>query len=269
MSFGNPILGSDDTLIRDAIQSEGFAVGVSGWRIERDGDAEFNDATVRGAIIILNGSGDEVGRWNAADGLKIRQPSSGRYVRVRDDAIVFEDETDTDNLNYLQHQEIGMSTNGSAYSLLANGTGNGGDLAGGGNWRIRSAGEVVRVEGSFLKYMHLLGNVETWNSMTLPGGYGELTSCDYKLYPDGMVRLRGIADATPGAGGPGAALAAGTVITTLPAGYRPVQDHLFVIAFDSSATKGRVIVRTTGNVEIYDAPNDRPSLDGIEFDTQT
>lgn len=49
MAFRNPIVGGD-TLVRNAIQSEGFQTGVQGWRIERGGDAEFNDVDVRGTV---------------------------------------------------------------------------------------------------------------------------------------------------------------------------------------------------------------------------
>jgi hypothetical protein len=41
MPFNNPIVGAV-TLIRDAIQSKGFVSLISGWRIEKNGDAEFN-----------------------------------------------------------------------------------------------------------------------------------------------------------------------------------------------------------------------------------
>jgi hypothetical protein len=49
MEFGNPIL-SGTTLIRDAIKSEGYVPGVSGWSINRDGTAEFQDIVARGDI---------------------------------------------------------------------------------------------------------------------------------------------------------------------------------------------------------------------------
>jgi hypothetical protein len=38
------------TLIRRAIQSEGFVSGSTGWMVERDGDAEFNDVIIRGEL---------------------------------------------------------------------------------------------------------------------------------------------------------------------------------------------------------------------------
>lgn len=50
MPFNNPIVGSNDTLIRNAIQSENFVTTVSGWRIKKNGDAEFNNVTIRGDI---------------------------------------------------------------------------------------------------------------------------------------------------------------------------------------------------------------------------
>lgn len=49
MAFRNSILAGD-TIVRRAMQSEGFQTGVAGWRLERDGDAEFNDVTVRGEL---------------------------------------------------------------------------------------------------------------------------------------------------------------------------------------------------------------------------
>jgi hypothetical protein len=47
--FTNPVVGGN-TLIRTAIQSQGFAPGVTGWQIARDGSAEFNNATIRGNL---------------------------------------------------------------------------------------------------------------------------------------------------------------------------------------------------------------------------
>lgn len=49
MPFLDPILGGN-TLIRDAIQSQDYVAGTSGWAIMADGTAEFND-------IIINGGG--------------------------------------------------------------------------------------------------------------------------------------------------------------------------------------------------------------------
>lgn len=51
MSFSNPIVGGT-TLIRPAIHSPDFVTGVSGWSINKDGSAEFNDVVIRGGSVV-------------------------------------------------------------------------------------------------------------------------------------------------------------------------------------------------------------------------
>lgn len=67
MSFGNPIVGSGDQLIRNAIRSQNYVTGLTGWIIRKDGSAEFN-----GDVIINNGE------------LFIQDPD-GSYVRIFDE----------------------------------------------------------------------------------------------------------------------------------------------------------------------------------------
>lgn len=55
MPFRNPVVGGGGGLIRDWIQSSNFVTGVSGWRITREGNAEFNEITVRGEVIAQQG----------------------------------------------------------------------------------------------------------------------------------------------------------------------------------------------------------------------
>lgn len=50
MAFSNPITGGQGALIRPAIKSPDYDPGVSGWSINRDGSAEFNNLTVRGTF---------------------------------------------------------------------------------------------------------------------------------------------------------------------------------------------------------------------------
>jgi hypothetical protein len=51
MAFSNPIVAGED-LVRTAIRSPNFLAGVRGWRIAKNGDAEFNDGTFRGDVLI-------------------------------------------------------------------------------------------------------------------------------------------------------------------------------------------------------------------------
>ena len=49
--FGNPIVGGV-TLVRPAIRSPNFVTGLTGWSVNIDGSAEFNNVTIRGAVTI-------------------------------------------------------------------------------------------------------------------------------------------------------------------------------------------------------------------------
>lgn len=79
MAFRNPLVGGV-TLIRAAIQSNPYVAGVSGWSINRDGTAEFNNGTFRGSLgvgtapgarFIVNNpaTGDILDVYNAANQL--------------------------------------------------------------------------------------------------------------------------------------------------------------------------------------------------------
>jgi hypothetical protein len=53
MPFTNPIVGGGNLVI-PFIQSPNFVPGVSGWRISRNGDAEFASQTLRGPLIVID-----------------------------------------------------------------------------------------------------------------------------------------------------------------------------------------------------------------------
>jgi len=69
VAFRNPIVGGT-ALIRDAIESPDYAPGSTGWTINRNGTAEFNDLTVRGTFA---GSGFDI----MDDGEFFYSPSPG------------------------------------------------------------------------------------------------------------------------------------------------------------------------------------------------
>lgn len=52
MGFSNPITGGQGALARDQIKSPGFVAGSTGWSINRDGSAEFNNIVIRGGSTI-------------------------------------------------------------------------------------------------------------------------------------------------------------------------------------------------------------------------
>lgn len=99
MPFGNPAIGGQ-ILVRPAIQSPDYVPGTSGWRIARDGSAEFNNLNLRGTglfgtpggqrveisntgvISIYDSSNNLVGRWNAAQ-FFIQNPTTLAYINAQ------------------------------------------------------------------------------------------------------------------------------------------------------------------------------------------
>lgn len=54
-SFDDNFAAGDGTIIYPALKSPNYVPGVSGWRIARDGSAEFADVTIRGEFSANNG----------------------------------------------------------------------------------------------------------------------------------------------------------------------------------------------------------------------
>lgn len=112
--------------------------------------------------------------------------------------------------------------------------------------------------GTFSGGVH---TTENWTAATLNAGWavrGSETPM-YRLFADGTVKIRG--SATRAAGTP----PDGTVVFTLPAGYRPGHQSLFPRSYWGSNTCGRLLIATNGNVEVHGAPSSEVSLDGVEF----
>lgn len=90
-------------------------------------------------------------------------------------------------------------------------------------------------------------------------------AAQYSKAPDGLVRLRGVIDS--------GTKTAGTLITTLPAGFRPIAKQSFVVEAEVAATSnnaGQVIIDTDGTVKVGETTLTASSyitLAGIRFDT--
>jgi len=55
MPFSDPVVGGTK-LIRPAIQSPNYVATTTGWTINQDGSAEFNNITVRGTVVLGTGT---------------------------------------------------------------------------------------------------------------------------------------------------------------------------------------------------------------------
>ncbi len=98
MPFSNPIVAGS-TLVRPAIRSPDYVPGVSGWSINRDGTAEFNNINIRGSgnfgpnpgqhieitstgrILIYDASNDLVGQIDGT-ALDLQNLATGSYLRL-------------------------------------------------------------------------------------------------------------------------------------------------------------------------------------------
>lgn len=58
MGFSNPIIGGGGSLVYPSIHSPGFVAGATGWSIDKNGNAEFNDIVALGTVQVEDGSGD-------------------------------------------------------------------------------------------------------------------------------------------------------------------------------------------------------------------
>jgi hypothetical protein len=102
-----------------------------------------------------------------------------------------------------------------------------------------------------------------WEAPGLPVGWTTMAASPlgYKIFPDGMVRLRGAVTA------PAGVPADATTVFTLPALYRPTQDVLVPISHYGTGTPGRCYILPTGQVQLYSAPNNLPAFDTVSFST--
>jgi hypothetical protein len=109
-------------------------------------------------------------------------------------------------------------------------------------------------------YGLLIDDNREWTAFPITGNWTMVNSVEYRADALGNIMLRGIPRYTPAA-----VIPDGTLLGTLPLYYRPPQDFLTTICYDVITTKGRVLIRTNGDVEFYDAGNRFPSLDGVLF----
>lgn len=93
--FSNAIIGGAEILIRSAIKSQNYVAGTAGWRIAKDGTAEFNNVTVRGNFtagggnVSLSASGLHIVGVNqqydingAAGFLARKNPDNGSFAQM-------------------------------------------------------------------------------------------------------------------------------------------------------------------------------------------
>lgn len=228
MTFNNSIL-SGETLVRESIQSEGFVAGSNGWRIERDGDAEFNDVDIRGSLEVSGSGGtleintDILGiphiifTESGGDEYEIRADSNSLDIGQLDN---FADQT---SMHFVENEGLAIrSGNTGAPSALWD--------VDDGFWKF----------GSFAPWAPI-----DWVAVTLLNTF--TGTVEYKKLPTGEVIFRG---AVAGAAGDNVV---GRDIFQMPAGYRPLTTARWETATGAGGagdTAGRVQINTAGLAEV-------------------
>lgn len=234
MPFSNPIIGGNDTLIRDKIQSENYVAGVAGWRISRNGDAEFNNLVARGSGVF--------------------GPSPGRHVEINTPAHLGEIALFSGNGAEVNPAVIGMISGVpgtlqiSSDSLIQLTT----PIAyfGIAPNRLQIDGTIIMKEG------------EAWHGMPLVNSWVDVAGGRANYFKDatGRVQLQGqvVSGVT-------------TTIATLPAGYRPSQSMEWVMRSVGGVTLCAVQVANSGVMTVTAnaaaAQASGIKLDSISFPT--
>lgn len=235
MTFQNSILAGT-TLVREAISSEGFVAGSSGWSIERDGDAEFNDVTVRGTVSISDSGGtmdlnvDILGQPR----IEFTTPNNDQYQITADNVSM----------------DIGALDNfaGDSSIHIVDGEGIVFRAAGGGQSVYFDYDTGYLFTGIYSPWAP-----ETWVNVGLVNGwnYTGVTAFDevgYKRSPDGRLWFRGATVA--------GTKTDGTRLFTLPVGRRPAQRKQLAISTDTNGITAKVQVMeighaNAGEVQVY------------------
>jgi hypothetical protein len=310
--FSNPVSNAIGTLVRKALQSFGFVAGVFGWQIQRNGNAEFNNVTIRGQVIegVTGGLRVEVGPgavikfYNAANvlvgqldatgyvvgndlsnlvtaalagtfvagppGLTFTGPSlqlqpgasfSGNWkpgfveTRLVNTGFAFEQQS------LVLSSPAGHLGYAPAPGIELKGAAQDGTLPGQINYTADTHvyynhdGTVsfgqMNSTGILSTQPSTLDTPEAWHSVAGGVGFGAnwadvglpTQTARYRLMPDGTVMLSGGVKTT-------AAVTGATIIFTLPAAYRPLNDE----QFPSNAPAGaRIAIQaSSGRVILLD-----------------
>lgn len=256
MPFSDPIVAGD-TLVIPAIQSDGYVTGASGWRIQRDGTAEFNNVTVRGVLEVTNAFGSvSVGKFlvGGAPAFRSSETSTGYNVDIYAGTLLLGKLGGGPADALLQYNEQTGSPAFDIVTLSLNPTNGPTVLL---NLQEKQT-DTTKSEITVNQPIKVM--TESWNALAGLNSWvsNGVSPPQYRMMPDGTVMLRGMFI--------NGTTAAGTNFATLPAGYRPQYESRFITAEASSGTVFRhVNIQTDGRMLVFNATTASLCIDGIRF----
>lgn len=236
MPFSDPIVAGN-TLIKDAIQSEGYVAGVSGWSIQRNGNAEFNSISIRGSWTIQGTAPNELAYIRAylnvsSPAIEYGDPDGFRWqIRAGGGA----------NARLNIEPTNGLAPTSSMYFLTNGGTVfRSSQVAGGASVIFDDVTGYFRVGTYAPLALEGYQNIVPLNGWTNSGGLLVPLRC--LRLANGMVHVEG--SIVPGT------TANGTIIGQLPVGARPLGNRR-QMGFAAAGWAGFIEIFTDGNMAIY------------------
>jgi hypothetical protein len=252
------------------LASENFVSETSGWKISADGTVEFNDGTFRGDLRVGTTTNfafvEPIGGSSPGARMGV-EDADGNYMIISTSTV------SSAALNWyepISGQNFGISSNSDGMSI-----GNRTPFAFGASFGTRNGNGVFFNGGatgrdilidSDTGYV-MVGNAqpwseETWINATLQNGWTNVgagfANVSHRLMPDGTVLLRGAANA--------GTLADGTVLFTLPSGYRPTTIVVFPVQVIGAPAQSRIRIQTNGVVDIFSMTGGTTlRLDSVRF----
>lgn len=89
ITWSDPIAASDGSLVFPALKSPNYVAGTTGWTVTRDGNAEFNNVTVRGTVDVESTDGSAVIIAPNNGGKVFFKPNTVSGVTVNSNADIF------------------------------------------------------------------------------------------------------------------------------------------------------------------------------------
>ena len=243
MGFSNPLVGGGGSLVYPSIHSPDYKPGISGWSINRDGSAEFDDLVIRGTF---DGTDFEINSAGVFfyDGT----PALGNLITAMASQAGVDRFGNAYFAGFLQQQAGGV-----VQALLSQGL-----------LSISQAtlpGASVTPVGFFTGNIAINGDTgvitrDSWHAMgfAAAGGWansGTGPAAQYRLTPENELEL--IGDIS------GGSIANGTILNTALTGtYQPAKPQRRpVVTIGNTAspvTTPRIQVLTNGLIEIFGIP---------------